>query len=138
MKCFVLDINIFSSPHDVMQIAHINKLFVQERKCLFLSEISEIFDTPSRSTPCEAHTPGSTLPSRSTHTSGSTPTSQKHTLPHEAHPSGSTPPTPTPDGHCSRRYTSYWNAFLHISFSVGTFQSTGQHARKDTLNVYIH
>ena len=33
-----------SSPRDVMQIARINKLFVQERKCLFLSEISEIFD----------------------------------------------------------------------------------------------
>ena len=44
MKCFALNINIFSSPHDVMQIARINKLFVQERKCLFLSEISEIFD----------------------------------------------------------------------------------------------
>ena len=44
MKCFALNINIFSSPHDVMQIARINKLFVQERKCLFLSEISEIFE----------------------------------------------------------------------------------------------
>ena len=34
MKCFVLNINIFSSPHDVMQIAR-NKLCMKENVCFF-------------------------------------------------------------------------------------------------------
>ena len=34
MKCFVLNINIISSPHDVMQIAR-NKLCTKENVCFF-------------------------------------------------------------------------------------------------------
>ena len=49
--------------------------------------------------PCVSqHALGQTLPRVSQHALGQTPT----------------PPHPTPDDHCSGRYTSYWNAFLFL------------------------
>ena len=76
------------------------------------------------STPPGKHTLGSTHPQEAhTHPQGSTPplgsTTRKHT-PLGKHPPGSTPPEAPPrdahllppEGHCSGRYASYWNAFL--------------------------
>ena len=40
-----------------------------------------------------------------------------HTHTHLADTPGQTPPAPR-DGHCSRRYTSYWNAFLIFPIMV--------------------
>ena len=94
--------------------------------------------TPLRSTSMEPHPISQAHTPRST--PGTTPSSPwKHTHPHplEAHPpprstpARSTPPRsthpprsprpkhtpqkhPPPDGHCSGRYTSYWNTFLFI------------------------
>ena len=56
---------------------------------------------PPKHTPIEAHTPEAHLPWKHPF--------WKHT-PLEAHPT--TPSPPPGDGHCSRRYASYWNAFL--------------------------
>ena len=75
--------------------------------------------------------PGSMLPSAtvilstggmSASGSGGGPFGQTTPLPPQADnpswagtPPGRDTPAPAPDGHCSRRYASYWNAFLFFS-----------------------
>ena len=68
-------------------------------------------DTP-RQTPCpRADTSGQTLLVR--HPLGRHPPG-RHTPPQaDTPPPRQTPPLPT-DGYCSRRYASYWNAFLYV------------------------
>ena len=44
-----------------------------------------------------------------------------------------TPPTPR-DGHCSRRYTFYWNAFLSFSMKIKEFKNSRNLTIKNLLH----
>ena len=69
--------------------------------------------TPPGQTPLLGRHPPGRHPTRQTPPPGRHPTLRRH--PSRQTPPGQIPPTLSPMGHCRRRYTSYWNAFLFYS-----------------------